>query len=355
MAKTSVIANLHGKVSQFNQSATGSLLYDGKTNYLAVSNRSSIGKGGIVIIPFLDVNCNGIHEKGEPRVTGINIKLSGGRIKKDNSDSTIRIFDLEPYTSYLLELDRNNLENIAWQLKKKTYSVVIEPNNMKLVEIPVVVYGEVNGEVFLNKNGSQKGQGRISVCFFRDTTLVAKVLTDPDGFFSYLGFPPGIYTARIDTAQLKIIQMVSKPALLKFTVLGKREGDLIEGLDFVLSTSSKPAPTNSTTPIPEESITPIKPEGSTITGETEVSTTPGKPGGLTTTFAIQIGAFGRKNNAREAQKKLQQVVKQPVVIIEEGNIFKVRITGYPSRVTAQAVLPVLEKAGFIKVFIIEVK
>ena len=235
-AQTSASVRRDNNITSFVQSANGSLMFDGRTNYLGTDNRPSVGKGGIIIVPFLDLNCNGRRDKGEPKAYGLNFTINDGRIERDNRDTTIRIFDLEPYVTYTIELDRNSFDNISWQIKKSTISVFIDPNQFKLIQIPIAVVGEVSGTVYLSENNSKKGQGRIIVCFYRsdDSSLAASTLTEADGFFSFLGLAPGSYVARIDTAQLRRLYMTSSPIALPVNILQNKDGYVVDGLDFVL-------------------------------------------------------------------------------------------------------------------------
>src|SRR5665647_3752711 len=51
------------------QSARGSLLLDSKTHFLGTNDQSNVGKGGLIISPFLDLNANGYHDTNEKIVT----------------------------------------------------------------------------------------------------------------------------------------------------------------------------------------------------------------------------------------------------------------------------------------------
>lgn len=238
--------------------ARGSLLHDRKTRYVGTNNRTSVGKGAISILPFLDVNGNGLHEKGEPKVDGLKFRINGGTIVQNEKDTIIRVLDLVPYTSYLLELDKNSFDNIAWQMHHTTMKVMIDPNQFKTIPVPISVMGEASGNVYVGS----KGQGRILVCIYRnDTTLVARTLTESDGYFSYLGLKPGNYTVRIDPVQLKKINMSSTPEVREVTFSNSVDGDIIDGLDFNLSSGESTAPeasvsTSEVEPSSKESISP---------------------------------------------------------------------------------------------------
>ena len=92
--------------TSFVQYARGSIINDSKTKYLGTDNRTNVGKGGISITAFLDLNANGHRDAGEPGVYGLNLHANGGRIVRNDRDSTILILGLEPYTSCFIELDQ---------------------------------------------------------------------------------------------------------------------------------------------------------------------------------------------------------------------------------------------------------
>ena len=244
VAQTAFTFRRSNDINSLVESARGSLLVDRGTNYVGASNRTSIGKGGIVLMPFLDLNGNGLYDKGEPKVLGLRISINGGRVEQNKRDSVIRIFDLEPYVSYFIELNRFSFENIAWQMRLKNVSVMVDPNQFKLVKIPISVMSEATGMVNLSVVGGDQGQGRIIVDFYRSNgTFFARTLTEPDGYFSFLGLPAGSYIARVDTAQLRKLNMTSSPDTLAFSIKKSVDGDVRDGLDFVIRSKriEKPA------------------------------------------------------------------------------------------------------------------
>jgi hypothetical protein len=155
-AQTGFTAQKTNDQTTLMEMARGSLIVDKKTNYVGANNRVNVGKGGLVFAPFLDLNCNNKRDSGEPRAFGLNIRINGGTATKNDKDSTVRVMDLEPYTNYLVELDANTFDNVAWKIHNKTLSIVVDPNSFKLIEIPVQVVGEVSGMVTKNTNGNQK-------------------------------------------------------------------------------------------------------------------------------------------------------------------------------------------------------
>jgi hypothetical protein len=234
-AQTFFSASNSSRTMASTQSARGSLMYDGKTNYLMLNDQSSVGKGGLVISPFLDLNCNGQRDRGEPKAFGLNLRVTGGRLMHNDHDTTLRITGLEAYTNCFLEFDKNSFDNVAWQINKKTISITIEPNNFKLIEVAVAVWGEASGSVVLDNGKDRNGLGRIIVNFYdSNATFAGRTLTESDGYFSFMKLAPGTYTAQIDSTQLHKLQMASSPAL-SFKILSNKDGDVVDGLRFVLN------------------------------------------------------------------------------------------------------------------------
>lgn len=234
-AQTFFAVRQTSRSTQMTQAATGSLLYNDQAKILTTGNQPGVGRGGLVILPFLDMNCNGLRESNEPKAAGLKLHSNGGRIERNEKDTTLQVSNLESYVSYYIELNRNSFDNIAWQIKNQSISVSIEPNRFKQIEVPIAVLGEVSGMVFLKGKGLT-GLGRIIVNIYNSNAeIVTRVITESDGYFSYLGLPPGNYYALVDRAQLSKLQMTSSPVNTSFTIKSCMEGDVVEGLKFSLS------------------------------------------------------------------------------------------------------------------------
>lgn len=239
-AKTavSVLSGSNNTYSRI-QAASGSIVADKKSGYLHAGNRTGVSKGGIAIETFLDVNGNGIRDTGENRVPGLRVQMNGGRTTYDEKDTMIRIMDLEPYNTYYVELIRNSFDNISWQLKHKTMNVTVSPNNFTLIRVPVMVVGEIAGMTLRVPSLQQKldahGQGQIVMCIYdTEGRLVARTVSENDGYFNYLGLKPGHYTVRPDAAQLSRLHLQAFPDLLPIHIKEGTEGDVADGLEFML-------------------------------------------------------------------------------------------------------------------------
>ena len=138
----------------------------------------------------------------------MNVRANGGRVDKSEKDTVIAILGLEPYTSCFIELDPNSFYNIAWRLPYKTLNVMVDPNVMKRIEIPISIAGEASGFVKIEREGEVQGLGRIIVNFFNERSdPVASTLSEEDGYYSHFGLAPGTYFTSPDTAQLSRLGM----------------------------------------------------------------------------------------------------------------------------------------------------
>jgi len=347
-AQAGITARQTNRQAAFVEYARGSLINDRRTKYLRADNRTNVGRGGISIIPFLDLNANGVRDAGEPKAYGLNVHSNGGRMEQSEKDTTIHITGLEPYTKYFIEVDENNFDNISWRIDKKSLAVIVDPNMMKLVEIPVTVRGEAAGTVVLEDNGSRTGMDRIIVDFYNSSgMLMTKVLTEDDGYYSYFGFAPGSYYVRVDTAQIRKLKMISAPDSLSFNIMKGTEGDYIEGLDFVLKRIMERPDTTRLAP---------EPAPETVKKDTSYLVVHEVTRELVTIsqdyFAVQFGAFRNKAYAEIMKKKVESVLDKNVELFEEDGFWKVRITGFANREELEKYIPIIHGQGITEIWVI---
>ena len=63
---------------------------------------------------------------------------------------------------------------------------------------------------------------------------MAKTITEPDGYFNFLGLPPGSYYAILDSNQLHKLNMSVSPSSINFTIKKSKDGDVADGLEFFI-------------------------------------------------------------------------------------------------------------------------
>ena len=332
------------------QYARGSLINDRQTDYLGTDKRTNVGMGGITIIPYIDKNANGKREPGEPKAFGLNLHASGGRIERSEKDTTIRILSLESYTNCFIEFDQGGFDNVAWRLKNRTMSVAVDPNMLKLIEVPIIVAGEASGIVSIDRQGRIAGLARMIINFYsKDQKQIARTLTEEDGYFTYFGLDPGAYSVRVDTSQLRRLGMISTPDSIDFEIVANSEGDFVDGLNFTLH-----LPGDTIIPeVPEVTEVPVIRKDTTYMIVHEVVQE------LVTitedSWAIQEGAFKVRANAEAMRKKLETQLGRKISIIMEDDFFKVRIDGIKEQKETDEIIATLQKNGVTELWLISLK
>ena len=360
-AQAGISARQTNGETNFVQYARGSLINDRPTRWLRADNRTNVGRGGISVIAFLDLNANGVRDTGEPKAPGLNVRSSSGRLERSVKDTTLHITGLEPYVKYYLEIDAGGFENISWRINKKSYAVVADPNMLKLLEIPVMVMGEATGTVTLEEEGRKRGLGRIIVNFFNsDNIVTGRVLTEEDGYFSYFGLTPGDYSVTVDTAQLGRLNLTSDPASLTFTIKTDLEGDYVEGLDFTLRSSvvipdTIIAADTTTAAMPDTTAAVLPPERIIQTDTSYLVIHEVTRELVTITedyYAVQFGAFRTKLYAEIMKQKVEAALDKDVELFEEDGFWKVRITGFKDRDDLEKYIPVIHGQGITEIWVI---
>ncbi len=239
-ARTFANARISDNDITTSEGVQGSVSYDSKTKYVYASDYSTVGRGCITVLPFLDVNHNGKYDTGEIIIKKLGIRMNGGEVTYSKRDSTIRIVRLEPFLDYLLEVNDEGFDNISWRIKNKTIKVTIDPNQFKTVEIPITPMGEISGNVLMKDKNSEAGIGRILIQISDSLgNIVAETLTEQDGYFNYLGLKPGSYVVKIAQKQLEKLSYEVTPLVYYIKIKASVDGEIVERLDFKLKSVGK--------------------------------------------------------------------------------------------------------------------
>ncbi len=111
----------------------------------------------------------------------------------------------------------------------------MNPNQLKVIEIPVSIVGEVAGFVYDSKEGIAGIQINI---LNEKEELVVSVLSESDGYFSYLGLKSGNYSAQPDSIQMESLDM-TEITPISFNIKNGQDGDILDTLEFVLKDVSQ--------------------------------------------------------------------------------------------------------------------
>lgn len=336
-AQTRVSVRRSNDVIRTMQGVSGSLIHDGKSGFTNFNNYTSVGKGAVLLIPFLDLNGNNRRDKSEPKAHGLKIKINGGRIKQSVKDTTIQITDLEAYTTYHIELDGSAFDRLAWKFPKKNYSVIIDPNFVKNVEVPISVFGEASGRVILKDGAEDAGQGNVILNFYNERKmLIGHTVSEVDGYFSYLGLLPGKYLVRMDSVQLRRLELKGETPAIPFVILRNIEGDLVNHLDMV---------TSSIAVSPSPPVLPVAPVAPVISIEQAESPIVGP-------LTVQAAHF-KFLMARTAQRMLLKYYKNVVIIPTKWVYYDIQIRGVKDLEEANEIIKKIKPMGFPDAYVLK--
>src|SRR6266480_2874738 len=216
-AVTSVLAPPDQPVSA-TQFLQGSVLWDRRTDRLAVAPGPSLERSGLSGHVFMDVNANGIRDVGEPAIANARV-LVGSLSTRTDSGGAYRLWDLVPFEPVIVSLDSTSLDSpLLVPLYART-SIVPGPNRFRSLDIPVVEAGVIEGRVVR----SSAGVGGVTLILIdRRSGTSRRLVTFNDGAFYLMGVKPGDYELTVEAQVLDALAVDAEP--LRFSLAPTANG-----------------------------------------------------------------------------------------------------------------------------------
>jgi outer membrane usher protein FimD/PapC len=234
-ANAAISSNIDNNGVSFTQSASGGLMFEPNADFVEFNNNTSIGRASVKFVPYLDINGNGKRDFDEQPVKGLEVVMNGGRKILDQNEGTTIITGLEPYIKNYITFDTSKVNNIAWRLENKTLNITLNPNQLRTIEIPISVVGEVAGMVQRSEKEQLTGIAGLKINIYKnDTDFIASVLSESDGYFNYLGLTSGNYSAKIDSTQLQKLHFRTEAKNTDFIIDNGSDGAYVDNLEFIL-------------------------------------------------------------------------------------------------------------------------
>jgi len=229
-------ARFEGRNFSSSQSVNGSTLFSRTGKRVQTNSRSSIGRGIVDVMVFLDVNHNGKRDLDEVLLNQVSVSMNRGIHTLQENDSVHRFIALEPYTQHIITLSDAGLPNIAWFMPLKSIGVVPDPNSVKAVYVPVQPMGEVEGQIVITSPEGKKALARMAVYITgTDRVFNKKLITDELGYFNFLGLTPGCYTLSLDQEQLHKLGYDASTPVREVIIRMDPQGDFQNELNFELT------------------------------------------------------------------------------------------------------------------------
>jgi hypothetical protein len=219
----------------FTTNLQGSILFDYFNSQINFYNRSQIGRSVSSFRMFVDDNGNSVFNEGEQLIDGakVNIQSVNNNFRVHKNETQVR--DLNPYTTYNVEIDESEVENPLYTARSKLFSVESGPNYVKNVDVPFYSVSEISGDVNRYSDIIKSPLSGIKIHIEGvDNDQKITVNTFSDGSYYYYGLRPGSFKIYVDKEQLEYLGNISIPGeyVLNLGLIGSEKP--FEGLNFDL-------------------------------------------------------------------------------------------------------------------------
>lgn len=219
------------------QNVRGSIGYDHNFDNFLFTSRNQVGRSGSAFRMFIDNNSNNAYDADiDEAIEGASIRIGRSGSQAIYKNGILYYTQMLPYYRYNMEVNTGSIRNPMLVPDLNDFSIITDPNNFKMIEIPFYMAGVMEGGVQqIYPDSSQRGIGGLKVVLSDANGEILKELrTFSDGSFYEYPLPPGNYSLAVDQSQLDILQVDSEPEKIDFEVKAVRNGDFIEGLSFRL-------------------------------------------------------------------------------------------------------------------------
>jgi len=239
-ATASVTGQRSEEVNSYAFLGYGSVTFDANKPYVNFfGSPQPFALSGFDFNPFVDLNGDGKQESGEQSLTrarlyyGEEIK-GGGLVRLPGNQLSVR--NLVPYSSYIVYMDPQGIEDPTLVPKATAYRIYTESNYNRRIDIPVVVSNTLRGKVEEAKNETRTALQGIKIKLISaDGKRVRETTTFTTGEYEFDFLPPGEYRVEIDQTLLTQLNLTPDEPSRNVTLGGGAEPNrIVEGIDFVL-------------------------------------------------------------------------------------------------------------------------
>lgn len=208
------------------QFVQGSVLYNRETNQLRLSAGPSLERAGIAGRVFLDTNGNGVFDQGETPLANVRVSI-GMETRFSDAKGEYHLWNVTPYERAVIAVDSASLASPLWVPNEAAVAVEPAPNRYRIVDIPVVPGGVIDGRV-VRATGSVGVAGITLTLTQLATGRTRTIVTFSDGDFYAMGIKPGEYELRVDPATAARLGIANLP--LRFEMASTVDGAAVSGL-----------------------------------------------------------------------------------------------------------------------------
>lgn len=166
----------------------------------SLSGLSRARSGRAIARVYLDNDDDGRYSSGDEPLEGIEF---AGRSEWDNKSTDqngiVHLYGLSGGIPTRVKLKTNTLEDAYWKPAVEEFRVASHAGGLQRLNFPVTVTVEAEGTIEFEKNGRRQPVGGMPI-IVEDTSgnIVAKTITEFDGFYVIEGLRKGEYLLKID-------------------------------------------------------------------------------------------------------------------------------------------------------------
>ena len=199
---------------------------------------SIAGRGSVSARVFLDNNEDGLFNEGDEPLENVGFTINNGyQQARTNASGIAFITGISEHTSVNLALAEATLEDPLWTPALEGMRIVPRPGQAMQLDFPVFTSGEIDGTVYLTRDGKTVAAGRVSVeVVDQRGRVIESAVTEYDGFYVLSRIPLGKYRIRVSPRQMEQLNLsVDKEPGVEISATDQFHS----GIDFTLQQSGR--------------------------------------------------------------------------------------------------------------------
>jgi len=192
------------------------------------------GRGSVSARVFLDNNEDGLFNEGDEAIENVGFTVNNGYQQVRTNESGIAFMTgLLEYVPVNLAIAISTLEDPLWTPALEGMRIVPRPGQAMQLDFPIFTSGEIDGTVYLTRNGRTVPAGRVTVEVIDDRNrVIDTTTTEYDGFYVISKIPLGKYRIRVSRQQMSELNLrADEEPVFEITAVEQFES----GIDFTLT------------------------------------------------------------------------------------------------------------------------
>jgi hypothetical protein len=191
-------------------------------------------QGAVSVRVFLDTHDTGTMAPDDPLLAGVAVLVNGVRCPQLTDDRGVLFLDGLPVTGDVtLAILQGSLTDPLMRPYRPAVRITPRPGHVTLVDLPVVIHGEVVGTAYVRSSGADRTLPGLKLELVDSAGRVVKsIRTEFDGYYQITDVPPGSYRLQVpgkEAARLGLQAPV--PRDLRF----EPAGTSLDDVDLVLA------------------------------------------------------------------------------------------------------------------------